>query len=226
MASTSGYGYSLTGNCSNLRRSGDTVYVNVSVSGSSYYSGNLYIDGTGVGSSWASANGGSSSGSRTLSWNNPGAFTSRSITCRMRYQIQRGGSTSNCYVYPTTGSLGARTYTVSYNKGANGSGTNTSDTKTYDVSLTLKGEIFTRQGYTQTGWSTSDGGAKAYDLSGSYTTNADVTLYPYWEKNGFNIYQTSSGTIEQVSEICYVQSGTVQQISDVYIVENGVVIQI
>ena len=226
MASTSGYGYSLTGNCSNLRRSGDTVYVTVSISGSSYYSGTLYINGSAVGSSWVNANGGSSSDSKTLSWNNPGAFSSRSIECRMNYQIQYGGGTSKAYVYPTTGSLDARTYTISYDKGSDGTGTNTSDTKTYDVSLTLKGAIFTRQGYTQTGWSTSDGGAKAYDLSESYTTNSDITLYPYWEKAGFNIYQKSSGTIEQVSEICYVQSGTVQQISDVYIVENGVVTHI
>lgn len=75
------------------------------------------------------------------------------------------------------------TYTISYKKGANGTGTNTSDTKTKDVPLTLKGAIFTRSGYTQTGWSTSDGGSKVYDLNGSYTANAAATLYPYWSQN-------------------------------------------
>ena len=226
MASTSGYGYSLTANCSNLRRSGDTVYVDVSISGSSYYSGSLYIDGVSVGSSWSSANGGSSSGSRTLSWNNPGVFSSRDITCRLKYQIQQGGSTSNAYVYPSTGSLGARTYTVSYNKGANGSGTNTSATKTYGTALTLKGAIFTRNGYTQTGWSTSDGGSKVYNLSGSYTTNAGVTLYPYWEKNGFDIYRVLNETVEQVTDIYSVKNGVVKQVTEVYRVNNGVVTQV
>lgn len=77
------------------------------------------------------------------------------------------------------------TYTVSYNKGSNGTGTNTTDTKTYGVTLTLKGAIFTRTGYTQTGWSTTDGGTKTYNLSGSYTSNAAVTLYPFWTANTY-----------------------------------------
>lgn len=201
MASTSGYGYSLTGNCSNLRRSGDTVYVDVSISGSSYYSGELSVEGYGVGSSWLSANGGSSSGTKTLSWNNPGAFSSREISCRLKYQIEVRGEIKNAYVYPTTGSLGARTYTVSYNKGANGSGTNTSATKTYGTALTLKGAIFTRNGYTQTGWSTSDGGSKVYNLSGSYTTNAAVTLYPYWTPATYTVtFDANGGTTPTASK--------------------------
>lgn len=86
-----------------------------------------------------------------------------------------------------------KTYTVSYNKGSNGSGTNTSDTKTYDVALTLKGAIFSRTGYTQTGWSTTDGGAKAYNLSASYTTNAAVTLYPFWTINTYTVSYAANG---------------------------------
>ena len=72
------------------------------------------------------------------------------------------------------------TYTVSYNKGTNGTGTNTTAQKTYDVDLTLQGAIFTREGYEQTGWSGIDGGTKAFDLEGTYTENKDTTLYPYW----------------------------------------------
>lgn len=92
------------------------------------------------------------------------------------------------------------TYTISYNKGSNGTGTNTSDTKTYGVNLTLKGAIFTRTGYTQTGWSTSDGGGLAYGLSATYSANAAVTLYPYWTINTYAIsynkgsYGTGSNT--------------------------------
>ncbi len=72
------------------------------------------------------------------------------------------------------------TYTVTYKPGSYGSGSQQTATKTQDVALTLKGEIFTRSGYTQTGWSTSDGGAKSYNLFASYTANASVTLYPCW----------------------------------------------
>ena len=76
-----------------------------------------------------------------------------------------------------------QTYTVTYKPGANGTGSQQTATKTYGTALTLKGAIFTRTGYTQTGWATSDGGSKAYNLSASYTANADVTLYPFWTEN-------------------------------------------
>ncbi len=78
---------------------------------------------------------------------------------------------------------GSETYTVTYKPGANGSGTQQTATKTKNVALTLKGAIFTRPGYTQTGWSKSDGGSKAYNLSASYTENSAITLYPYWTAN-------------------------------------------
>ena len=74
----------------------------------------------------------------------------------------------------------ANTYLVTYNPGANGSGAQQTATKTHGVSLTLIGATFTRSGYTQTGWATSDGGTKAYDLGASYTSDAAITLYPYW----------------------------------------------
>ena len=77
----------------------------------------------------------------------------------------------------------ANTYTVTYKPGANGNGTQQTATKMHGVALKLKGATFTRSGYTQTGWSTSDGGSKAYDLGASYTANAPITLYPYWTVN-------------------------------------------
>ncbi len=75
------------------------------------------------------------------------------------------------------------TYTVTYKPGANGTGSQQTAIKTKDVALTLKGATFTRTGYTQTGWTTSDGGAKVYDLSASYTANAAITLYPFWTRS-------------------------------------------
>ena len=68
--------------------------------------------------------------------------------------------------------------TISYKKGASGSGTEYTDVAA--PNRNLRGAIFTRTGYTQTGWATSDGGAKVYNLSAQYTGTADLTLYPYW----------------------------------------------
>lgn len=84
-------------------------------------------------------------------------------------------------------------YTINYNKGANGTGTNVTDIKTHGTALTLRGAIFSRTGYNQTGWSTSDGGSKTYNLSASYTANADATLYPYWQKITYQVSYNANG---------------------------------
>ncbi len=72
------------------------------------------------------------------------------------------------------------TYTVTYHPGANGTGSQVANSKTHDIDLTLRDAVFTREGYTQTGWATTDGGTKAYELGGSYTANTAITLYPAW----------------------------------------------
>lgn len=83
--------------------------------------------------------------------------------------------------------------TVSYNKGANGSGTNVTDTITSGA--TLRGATFTRTGYTQTGWATSDGGAKVYNLSATYSGTSDLTLYPYWTIISYTVsYNVNGGS--------------------------------
>ena len=93
---------------------------------------------------------------------------------------------------PGTNQLGAyievygtiKTYTVTYNAGANGTGSIAAGEKTYGAAFTLSSSTFTRDGYVQTGWATSDGGPQLYALGGSYTANADVTLYPVWAEGG------------------------------------------
>ena len=92
------------------------------------------------------------------------------------------------------------TYAISYNKGTNGTGTRANDTKTCGTAFTLPDtQVFTRSGYTMDGWSTSDGGDKAYNLGGSYTTNAAQTFYPHWAIVNYTItYNLNSGT-QQVS---------------------------
>ena len=83
------------------------------------------------------------------------------------------------------------TYTITYKPGSNGTGSQSTATKTYNVSLTLKGATFTRTGYAQTGWATSDGGAQAYALSASYTANAAATLYPVWTATNSTVSATN-----------------------------------
>lgn len=91
---------------------------------------------------------------------------------------------------------GEQAYDVIYNCGTYGSGSQQTATKTQGTALILKGAIFTRAGYTQTGWSTSSTGAsKTYDLGASYTTDAAITLYPYWRANTYSItYALGGGT--------------------------------
>ena len=93
----------------------------------------------------------------------------------------------------------ARTpYTISYAKGspsASIDGSRDSETKLKGVNFTLPNSaVFTRTGFTQTGWATSDGGSKAYDLGASYTTDAAQTFYPYWTENEYNITINVAGS--------------------------------
>ncbi|MBO7502427.1 MAG: InlB B-repeat-containing protein [Paludibacteraceae bacterium] len=79
------------------------------------------------------------------------------------------------------------TYAITYNKGANGTGSIDAGEKTYGVNFTLSSSTFTREGYTQTGWSLTDGGNKAYDLGGSYTTNSAQEFFPVWAANTYYV---------------------------------------
>ena len=170
MATNSGYGWSHTANGGTLSRNGATVSFTITTSGSSYYSGTLYINGSAVGSSWLNANGGSSSGSKTLTWNCPGAFSSRSITCRMIYQIQKSGGSKNDYIYINTGSLGAMTITVTFNANG-GSVSTTTKSVTYNSTYgTLPTP--TRNGYTFLGWFTATSGGTQITSSTAVTTTS------------------------------------------------------
>ena len=98
----------------------------------------------------------------------------------------------------------AETYTISYNKGANGTGTVAPTSKTYGVSTNLSSNTFTRTGYTQTGWSATDGGTKAYGLGAVYTEEGNATFYPFWTINTYTISYApganGSGTVASTSK--------------------------
>lgn len=84
--------------------------------------------------------------------------------------------------------LSTISYNVTYRPGAEGIGSEAVDHKEAGEALTLRGEIFTRTGYRQIGWALSEGGAQAYALGASYTTDAPLVLYPVWEiKSGYTV---------------------------------------
>lgn len=73
-------------------------------------------------------------------------------------------------------------YYITYKPGQNGIGQDVTDGKTHGVNITLRGSIFTRDGYVQVGWSDTDGGDILYSLNATYTKNVGITLYPVWAK--------------------------------------------
>ena len=84
---------------------------------------------------------------------------------------------------------------VTYQPGENGSGNAVTDIKFYNDILTLRGNLFTRTGYTQTGWATVDGGEKVNGFEDVYTQNAALTLYPVWNTNKYTItFDTAGGS--------------------------------
>ena len=88
----------------------------------------------------------------------------------------------------------ARTYRVIFAPGADGTGSSSTIVKGYDTAVTLPGALFTRTGYTQTGWRNADG-TKTYPLGGTYTENAGITLYPVWTPNRYTItFDTAGGS--------------------------------
>ena len=73
-------------------------------------------------------------------------------------------------------------YTIKYSPGMYSSGQNYSQSKSKGESVTLRDATYTRDGFTQTGWSTkADGSVKDYSLNGTYSDDVDVTLFPFWK---------------------------------------------
>ena len=89
-------------------------------------------------------------------------------------------------------------YDVIYLPGAYGTGDAVTDIKSYNDVFTLRGALFTRMGYTQTGWAAIDGGEKVYGLEDVYTSNKVLTLYPVWSPNRYTVtFDANGGTVTQ-----------------------------
>ena len=73
----------------------------------------------------------------------------------------------------------------------------TTDKKFLDSTYTFRESIndFVLTNYTLDGWSTTDGGEKVYELGETYTTNANLTLYPHWVENREVVLQSGAVTI-------------------------------
>lgn len=124
---------------------------------------------------------------------NNGAERSATVTLTYTY------NTNQTVKKDVTITQAAPKYDITYNGGTYGTGTIDGGKKSYGVDFTLSSSTFTRPNYIQTGWALTDGGAKAYDLGGSYTTNATQTFYPVWTRGiestvTYNLTTNSSST--------------------------------
>ena len=157
-----------------------------------------------------------------LGWSKASNATSASYQPGEVFEYTFNAVTDN-YAYTASILLYAvwkkRTYTVAYKKGTSGSGTEVNDTKTYGVALTLRGAIFTRQGYEHVGWSTTDGGAQTYSLGSSYTKNEAITLYPVWKKKT-QAYMRVAGSWKD--SMIYIKVGGVwKEVTGAYVKVGG-----
>lgn len=120
-----------------------------------------------------------SEGYRFVSWSDGVTDETRTLTV-----------TSNASYVATFEKL---TYVVTYSAGTYGTGTGSSAVKVYGEALKVSGALFTRIGFVQSGWSVlADGSSKYLDLGGSYTVDAPVTLYPYWEARSYTVSVVSN----------------------------------
>ena len=87
----------------------------------------------------------------------------------------------------------AATYTISFNAGG-GTGAPASQTKNYNVDLTLSDTVPTWTGHTFQEWNTKvDGTGTSYAPGATFTTDADTTLYAIWETTTYTVAFNANG---------------------------------
>ncbi|MEY4966303.1 MAG: hypothetical protein RL274_1886, partial [Pseudomonadota bacterium] len=89
------------------------------------------------------------------------------------------------------------TYSVTFNGNTNtGGAVPSNQTKTYNVSLTLRGNTgaLSKTGHTIASWNTaSGGGGTSYAAGASYTTNAAATLFAQWTPDTYTVTYNGNG---------------------------------
>lgn len=141
--------------------------------------------GTGVSTIYYKVNGASSYTSTTTNK----TLTVDSGTTYYYYGVPQTGYTMNSCTSssPCSGTMTSsvtktltasrKTYTISYNANG-GTGAPSSQTKTYGITLTLSNTKPVKIGYPFLGWTAnSSGTGTVYQPGGSFTTNANTTLY-------------------------------------------------
>lgn len=142
---------------------------------------------------YASSGSGTVTGTYDISGN--GAATKSVNVAFQNYECDWQGNitSSKSNSIPLSVSVPAWTsYTVSYNANG-GSGAPSAQTKWKDQALTLSSTVPSRTGHTFKGWATSASGSVAYSAGGSYTANANVTLYAVWQAYTYTVSYNANG---------------------------------
>lgn len=142
---------------------------------------------------YASSGSGTVTGTYDISGN--GAATKSVNVAFQNYECDWQGNitSSKSNSIPLSVSVPAWTsYTVSYNANG-GSGAPSAQTKWKDQALTLSSTVPSRIGHTFKGWATSASGSVAYSAGGSYTANANVTLYAVWQAYTYTVSYNANG---------------------------------
>ena len=118
------------------------------------------------------------------------------------------------------------TFAVDYDGNGSDGGATASQSKVYGVDLTLQTNGYARSGWAFTGWNTAaDGSGTGYAAGGTYSANADVTLYAQWVQTNLPVYANVGGTVKQIAK-AYANVGGVIKECRVYANVNGVIKEI
>lgn len=113
------------------------------------------------------------------------------------------------------------TYSVAYNGNGKDSGSTSDQTKVHGVNLTLRQNGYTKAGYAFTGWNTrANGTGTSYAAGGTYSANADVTLYAQWVQTNLPVYANVGGTVKQIAKAYANVNGAIKECR-VYANVNG-----
>ncbi len=144
-------------------------------------------------------------------WNGTTLTATSSGTCTLT--ISKAAD-SNYNAATTSATFTFDPFTISYNKGPDGTGVDVSQVHVYPGSATLKNSAdakssFTRTGYSVTGWTTGSttGSAKTNDLGSTYSSAANLTLYPVWSIDAYTLTYNANGGITGTSSVT-VQTGS------------------
>lgn len=192
-----------TGLCTNY----GTRYVGSSLTFNlEYPSGTMTFDGNGGQLKQNNSEGWQNSVSRTLKDRDPyGAFPQGS---RSGYELDSFNSKADgtgmeieedwqfCGTWTVYAIWKPKTYSISYDAG-DGDGDMSETSATYNKTVTLSQNKFTRKGYKFLGWSLkNDGSSVDYQNGASFTYDKadDITLYAVWEKDNYEVKFHGNGS--------------------------------